>query len=164
MTEPLQLSCIGAASTQALAAQVAAALEPGDLLLLDGEMGAGKTTFTQGLARALGVEAAVTSPTFVLVNMYRTTAGFDLAHADVYRLDRLSEVVDLALPELLDDGVVVVVEWGPRAAAALPPEHLLVRFAADPDDEDRRAVTLTSSGRRWEQRWPRLAASVGVAV
>lgn len=120
----VQVACTDAGRTRALAACLAARLRPGDLILLSGDLGAGKTTFTQGMAAALGVGEVVTSPTFTLVNIHPTEAGFDLVHVDVYRLERLSEVEDLALPELLDDGAVVVVEWGERAAAALPAERL----------------------------------------
>jgi tRNA threonylcarbamoyladenosine biosynthesis protein TsaE len=143
-------SCPDAAATQALAARLAPLLQPGDLVLIEGDLGAGKTTFTQGLARALGVTEAVTSPTFVLMNIYPTTAGFDLVHVDVYRLDLLSEVVDLALPELLDDGAVVVVEWGERAAPALPGERLVVRIEEVPAAG--RTVTLEAQGPAWSRR------------
>jgi tRNA threonylcarbamoyladenosine biosynthesis protein TsaE len=139
-----------AAATRALAGRLAPLLRPGDVILVEGDLGAGKTTFTQGLARALGVDETVTSPTFVLMNIYRTSAGFDLVHVDVYRLDRLSEVVDLALPELLEDGAVVVVEWGERAAAALPGGHLQVRIEAGEDDE--RIIRLDGHGPEWAGR------------
>ena len=100
-------------------AALAPLLRPGDVVLLGGELGAGKTTFTQGLAAALGVEEPVTSPTFVLVHSYPTRAGWDLLHADVWRLEQLQEVIDLAIPELLEEGAVAVVEWGEKAAPAL---------------------------------------------
>ena len=148
--------CADAGATQALAGRLAAVLRPGDLILMEGDLGAGKTTFTQGMARALGVGEAVTSPTFVLMNVYRTSAGFDLVHVDVYRLDRLSEVVDLALPEMLDDGAVVVVEWGERAAAALPGDHLRVRI--DAPDGAARTITFEPHGPSWEERLEPLAA------
>lgn len=147
----ITITCPDAEATQVLAGRLAPLLEPGDLVLIEGDLGAGKTTFTQGLALSLGVTEPVTSPTFVLMNIYRTTAGFDLAHVDVYRLDRLSEVVDLALPELLDDGVAVVVEWGERAAAALPGGHLHIRLAVDEDGSGRTA-TLDGVGDSWRRR------------
>lgn len=150
------LSCPDPAATQAVAGRLADLLRPGDLILLEGDLGAGKTTFTQGLARALGVASAVTSPTFVLMNIYPTRAGFDLVHADVYRLDRLSEVTDLAMTEMLDDGAVVVVEWGERAAAALPEEHLRVRIESF--DGDHRSVTLEAHGPTWRDRLEQMAA------
>ena len=149
--------CPDTDATQAVAASLAAVLRPGDVILLEGDLGAGKTTFTQGLARALGVGEAVTSPTFVLMNIYPTDAGFDLVHVDVYRLDRLSEVVDLALPEMIEDGAVVVVEWGERAAAALPGDHLHVRLEAG--DDGARTVTMEPRGRSWDGRLDRLGAA-----
>jgi tRNA threonylcarbamoyladenosine biosynthesis protein TsaE len=148
--------CADPEATRQLAARLARALQPGDLILLEGGLGAGKTTFTQGLARALGVGSAVTSPTFVLMNIYPTTSGYDLVHVDVYRLDRLSEVADLALPELLEDGAVVVVEWGERAAAALPGPHLHVRI--DADDEGERTLRLEAHGATWAGRLDGVAA------
>lgn len=141
--------------TAAIAGQLAGLLMPGDLLLLQGDLGAGKTAFTQGLAKALGARSAVTSPTFVLVNIHPTEAGFDLVHADVYRLERLSEVADLGLAEMADDGSVVVVEWGDRVAAALPPDHLLIRFSVGPG-EDQRTLRFVPVGPSWAERAGRL--------
>ena len=118
--------CPDPAATKRAAAEVAETLRPGDVVLLEGELGAGKTTFVQGLAAALGVTVPVTSPTFTLMNVYPTARGFDLVHVDAYRLERLSEVTDLALAEMLDEGAVAVVEWGERAAAALPGSRKIV--------------------------------------
>jgi tRNA threonylcarbamoyladenosine biosynthesis protein TsaE len=157
MTGSLVVACSGVADTQAAAAAVAHLLQPGDVVLLDGELGAGKTTFTQGLARALGVTEVVTSPTFILMRLYPTTFGFDLLHVDVYRLERLSEVVDLALPEMLDDGAVAVIEWGQRAAEVLSPDFLQIRFSLADDEWDRR-LTFETVGPRWEARRTDLAA------
>jgi tRNA threonylcarbamoyladenosine biosynthesis protein TsaE len=125
-----------------LGGALARVLRPGDTVLLGGDLGAGKTTFTQGLAGALGVREAVTSPTFVLVHSYRTEAGWDLLHADVWRLGRLQEVVDLAIPEWLEDGAAVVVEWGELAAPALAADCLHV--AIDFDTSATAGTTLTS--------------------
>lgn len=152
----LSFTCADSKATHSLAAHLATVLRPGDLLLLEGDLGAGKTTFTQGLGRALGVTDAVTSPTFVLMNVYPTPAGFDLVHVDVYRLDRLSEVVDLALPEMLDDGAVVVVEWGERAAAALGGDHLRIRIESDEDGT--RTVSFEPHGESWFRRLERVEA------
>ena len=93
--------------------QVAAALEPillpGDVILLSGDLGAGKTAFVQGLAAALGVTEQVTSPTFTLAASYE--GRLRLHHLDVYRLDNLAEVLDLDLPELLEDHATICIEW-----------------------------------------------------
>jgi tRNA threonylcarbamoyladenosine biosynthesis protein TsaE len=142
-----------------VAAAIAKTLLPGDVLLLDGDLGAGKTTFTQGLARAMGVDDVVTSPTFSLVRSYPTSFGVELIHADVYRLDDLSEIIALGLPEMLDDGAVAAIEWGERAAPALGPEHLGIRLALTDVDGERR-ITLTPQGSRWQARWDDIAGAL----
>ena len=97
----------------------------------------------------------VTSPTFTLMQIYPTNAGFDLCHVDVYRLERLSEVIELALPEMLDDGAAAVIEWGERAAAALTRDFLQVDLALS-DVEGERLLTFAAVGSRWEARLDRL--------
>jgi len=124
----------GAGDMKRLGAALSALLRPGDTVLLGGDLGAGKTTFTQGLAAALGVSGPVTSPTFVLMHSYRTSAGWDLLHADVWRLEQLQEVIDLAIPELLEEGAAAVIEWGEMAAPALAPDYLHVAIDFAPDD------------------------------
>ena len=156
----LEARCAGVQDTRDLAGRLAAVLEPGDVILLEGDLGSGKTTFTQGLAAALGVPDGVTSPTFTLMNIY-PTPKFDLVHVDVYRLERLSEVVDLALPEMIEDGAVAVIEWGERAAAALPGDRLRIVIGPGPS-EDERTVRLVPEGPGWERRRPALAAVAGV--
>jgi tRNA threonylcarbamoyladenosine biosynthesis protein TsaE len=155
----LDITCEGPAATQAVAEAVAGTLLPGDVLLLDGDLGAGKTTFTQGLARAMGVDEPVTSPTFTLVRSYQTSFGIELIHADVYRLDRLSDIVGLGIPEMLDNGAVAAIEWGERAGPALGPEHLGIRLTLT-DQEGERRITLTPAGARWHARWDDLAAAL----
>ena len=100
-----------AEETEAAGEQIAASLVPGDLLLLAGELGAGKTTFVRGLARGLGVTAQVQSPSFTLVRIY--PGRLQLAHIDLYRLEQSSELADLGIEDLLEEGVVAV-EWGDR--------------------------------------------------
>ena len=106
-------------ATRALAARLAGVARRGDVIVLQGSLGAGKTTFAQGFARGLGVEGPVTSPTFTLVRQYPCTLG-QLVHVDVYRLDHLSEVADLGLADLVEEGVALV-EWGDAARPALGP-------------------------------------------
>ena len=100
-----------ATETEAEGERLGAELEPGDLLLLAGPMGAGKTTFVRGLARGAGSEAPVASPTFQLVRVY--PGRVQLAHIDLYRVKAAAELTDLGLEELLDQGAMVV-EWGDR--------------------------------------------------
>ncbi len=106
-------------ATRALAARLAGVARRGDVIVLQGSLGAGKTTFAQGFARGLGVEGPVTSPTFTLVRQYPCALG-QLVHVDVYRLDRLAEVADLGLADLVEEGVALV-EWGDAARPALGP-------------------------------------------
>ncbi|TML43088.1 MAG: tRNA (adenosine(37)-N6)-threonylcarbamoyltransferase complex ATPase subunit type 1 TsaE [Actinobacteria bacterium] len=130
----------------------------GDVVLLAGELGAGKTVFAQGFGRALGIEEPITSPSFTLVRIY--PGRVRLVHADVYRLDHLQEVVDLALPELVDEGAVAVVEWGDVAAPALPADYLEVRLEWS-EAEDERRVSVGAVGPAWSARQGALAAALG---
>lgn len=143
------------AATRGIAAGIARLARPGDVILLSGDMGAGKTVFVQGFGQALGVDEPVTSPTFALVHTY-TSGRFPLHHADLYRLDLSSEVADLALGELAEGDGVLVVEWG-EAAAEYVGDHLEVLMVRSPDDDDRRILTLRSVGSAWETRWSKLA-------
>ncbi len=155
---PLQVPTASAEATRMLAERLGALVVAGDLLLLDGELGAGKTTFVQGLARALGVEERVTSPTFVLLHSYEGR-DIQLLHADVYRLDHLQEVIDLGLPELLEEGAAAVVEWGDRAEPVLLAEHLNVRIFFGQGDDDR-VLLLDPVGESWRRRLPALRGLV----
>ncbi len=160
----LRTATTAADATRAMAAEVAGLVEPSDIILLVGELGTGKTVFVQGFARGLGVTEAVTSPTFTLVRPY-AGARLQLLHADVYRLDHLSEVVDLGLVEQLDDRTVACIEWGDLAAPALPPDFLEVRFElvdadADADADDERSLTLRTVGARWAARAEQLRQAV----
>ena len=144
------------AQTRAVAAALAPLVRVGDCIVLAGEMGAGKTAFTQGLAAALGVTEPVTSPTFTLVHTY-ATGRIRLHHVDVYRLDRMAEVEDLGLAELLDDGAVVV-EWGDAVRAALPADRLEIGLGFGADD-DERLLEVEATGRSWAAREERLDAA-----
>jgi tRNA threonylcarbamoyladenosine biosynthesis protein TsaE len=148
-------------ATRALAAAVARVVRGGDLVLLMGDLGAGKTAFAQGFAAALGVIEPVTSPTFTLVRTYEAGALL-LHHLDVYRLDHLGEFDDLAIGELLDDDAVTVIEWGDAVASRLPTDRLEVRlsYAAPEDADTARLIQLAPSGRRWAARETALAEAV----
>ena len=140
--------------TRALAAALAELARPGDLILLAGELGAGKTAFAQGFGAALGVTEAITSPTFTLASQYE--GRLDLNHLDVYRMEQLAEVLDVGLPEMLDEDGVTLVEWGDAIIPALQPEYLLVRLSygdGDGDgDDDERTLEIDMVGARWTAR------------
>lgn len=141
--------------TRAFAGAVASVVGAGDLLVLSGDLGAGKTTFVQGFARSLGVTDQVTSPTFTLHRQYQGTT-LELNHLDVYRLDRLDEVADLGLAELFERHAVAIIEWGDTISAALPVDYLEIRLALG-DGEDDRLVELRPVGLRWAARSRALA-------
>ena len=128
-------------ATEESAARLARHVRRGDLLLLEGEMGAGKTTFVRGLASGLRVAGDVMSPTFQLVRVYRGL--LQLAHVDLYRLTDAAEVADLGLDELLDEGAVVV-EWGDRLH-----DPAAVRVTIEVLDERRRRLRIVEAPNRW---------------
>lgn len=144
--------------TRALAAGVAALAAPGDLIVLAGDLGAGKTAFAQGFAAGLGVEEQVTSPAFILVRTYE--GRLPLVHLDVYRLDTMQELVDLGIAELLDDGAVTLVEWGDAVAQGLPADFLEVRIetSGGPDD---RLLSIRTVGPGWPRRARALKEALG---
>jgi tRNA threonylcarbamoyladenosine biosynthesis protein TsaE len=135
--------------TRALAAEIAVLAAPGDLIVLAGDLGTGKTAFAQGFAKGLAVDEQVTSPAFVLVRTY--VGRLPMIHLDVYRLDHMQELVDLGIAELLDQGAVTLVEWGDAVTPALPADFLEVRLesGAAPDD---RTITVRSVGPTWPPR------------
>ena len=122
----LRLATVGPDDTRALARALAAVLVDGDLLVLDGDLGAGKTCFTQGLGAGLGVTDPITSPTFALANRYR--GRVTLHHLDAYRLEGEADTLDLELDDLLETGITVV-EWGNRIAGALPADRFTITFS-----------------------------------
>ncbi len=154
---PGRLRTTSPADTRELGAAVASLAQPGDLLLLVGEMGAGKTAFAQGFAAGLGVTEPVTSPSFTLVHEY--AGRLPLHHVDVYRLERLAELQDLALSELIDGEGVTLIEWGDVVLPALPSDYLEVRLAYGATEETR-DVELRVIGPGWASRQRRLAEAV----
>ena len=143
--------------TARYAATIAAELRPRDVLLLTGDLGAGKTTFTKALCAALGVVDTVTSPTFTLVHEYRGSK-LVVCHADLYRLERTGELADLGLDDARRSGAVLVVEWGDLAGDEFT-EALTLTFAHAGETE--RVVTVSSRGTSWAPRVGRLFAALG---
>jgi tRNA threonylcarbamoyladenosine biosynthesis protein TsaE len=153
--------CQSAEDTKVAGEEFARLLRPGDVVLLSGQLGAGKTTFVQGVARGLGVHERVTSPTFTIVREHQCANELGIAtlhHADVYRVSSLGEVSDLALGELVEESAVALVEWGEIASSVFGRDVLLVDFLLD--DGDGRTLEVSgalSDGRedalaRWSNR------------
>ena len=143
-----------AEAMEALGARLAGLLAAGDLVVLDGPLGAGKTTLTRGLGAALGARGAVTSPTFVLAREHPTVSGVPLVHVDAYRLATARDLDDLDLDY---DGAIVVVEWGAGKLDGVAESWIDVTIARDAAD-DSRDVVITGHGPRWSQLDETLAA------
>lgn len=167
----LQLRASSIAGTRVIAGAVAQLSRPGDIIVLAGEMGAGKTAFAQGFGASLAIDEPITSPTFTLVHSYDLPAQqrgiATLHHADLYRLERTAEVFDLALGELAEFAGVVLVEWGDVVDGVFG-DHLTVLLEQDPDDDtdelalDRaRLIEIAGTGPSWAARWDRLRTALG---
>ena len=131
------------AETRALGARLARLLLPGDVLILEGDLGAGKSEFTRGIARGLGIEGPVASPSFTILNVY-DEGRIPLYHFDWYRLSGEDELYDMGLDEYLGGDGIAVVEWPSRCPEAVPEDHLLIRII--PVDETSREIILTPKG------------------
>lgn len=136
--------------TQRLGGALAELARPGDVVLLAGELGAGKTALVQGLGRGLGITEPITSPTFMLARQHEG-GRLVLHHLDVYRLEQMQEVFDVGLPEVLDEGGITVIEWGDAIAPALPADFLEVRLRFGEGDDDR-IIEVDPVGPRWSAR------------
>lgn len=155
MSSSVTLNIVDADAMRACALRLSALLRGGDVLILDGPLGAGKTTFTQGLGEGLGVTGSVTSPTFVVSRIHRAgERGIGLVHVDAYRLASAQDLTDLELDDRPND--VLVVEWGMPYADELGDSWLEIRIARDDhsiDDADPasgpRTLTISAHGPRW---------------
>jgi tRNA threonylcarbamoyladenosine biosynthesis protein TsaE len=151
MTRVACLEIPGPEAMRALGERIAGVLEAGDLVLVGGELGAGKTTFAQGVGSGLGVRGPVTSPTFVIARVHPSlTDGPPLVHVDAYRLGGWDELEDLDLEATLDQAVTVV-EWGEGLAEGLGPDRLEVHIHRDSgaDSGEMREVRIQPVGDRW---------------
>ena len=132
--------------TRAVGAALGGVLRPGDIVLLAGELGAGKTTLVQGIGDRMGVDEPMTSPTFTLMRTYDTRPL--IAHVDVWRVEHLHEVLDLGLEEVLEEGGVALVEWGDVILPHLGRDAILVRLERPPGgaNPDERSITISVVG------------------
>ncbi|MDX9993456.1 MAG: tRNA (adenosine(37)-N6)-threonylcarbamoyltransferase complex ATPase subunit type 1 TsaE [Anaerolineales bacterium] len=135
-----------AAETRALGRKLGKLLQPGDLVCLQGELGAGKTTLTQGIAEGWGSLDSVSSPTFVMVNLYRAPEGTPLYHMDAYRIESLPEAEQIGLDDLLAEGALIL-EWPERIEPILPAERLWLSLAHVSETE--RQLEISASGTRF---------------
>ncbi len=137
------------AETKQLGEKMAALLQPGDVICLNGDLGAGKTAFSQGVARGLGVDGPVTSPTFTLINEYE--GRLPLYHFDVYRLAGPAEMEDLGYEEYFYGQGVCLVEWAQRVEEVLPRERLDILLTRDEGSEEIRLVHFMPKGGHYQQ-------------
>ncbi len=130
--------------------ELAQILRPGDLVVLSGGLGAGKTTLTQGIGVGLGARGAVTSPTFVIARVHPSTIGGPpLVHVDAYRIGSFAEIDDLDLDATLSESVTVV-EWGEGKVERLAGDRLEIAIEASVAGPENRRVTMTTIGSRWD--------------
>jgi tRNA threonylcarbamoyladenosine biosynthesis protein TsaE len=162
---PIEIVSESAAETTAVGAAIAGVVRAGDVVLLHGDLGAGKTTLAKGIAVGLGIDAVVSSPTFALVNEHvidHGRAGVRLYHVDLYRLQGEEDLASIGFSELVapSDGVTVV-EWPERAAGLLPEQYLLVELEHIGTDRRRLAVSAFPDGGALGDRVADLRARVG---
>ncbi len=149
MTATIEISARSPEDTARLAERLAGRLRAGDVLLLEGPIGAGKTHFARCLIQSLmDTPEDVPSPTFTLVQTYDTSAG-EVWHADLYRLTSLDEIEELGLAEAFESAICLI-EWPDRLGPLSPPGALTVRFDPDPDDELARRITFGWTDPRWK--------------
>ena len=163
--EALRVELPTVADTRALGRALAGLLLPGDLVILAGPLGAGKTVLAQGIGAGLGVTGPVTSPTFVLARVHRG-GRLPLVHVDAYRLGSVAEIDDLDLDASLDDSVTIV-EWGSGLVERLVDAHLVVHLDRNPESAgeaaaDERTAELVPHGGSWPDRISRLAVTTRV--
>jgi tRNA threonylcarbamoyladenosine biosynthesis protein TsaE len=133
--------------TRRIGMRLGSCLRPGDVICLQGDLGAGKTTFAQGLAQGWGTLDSVSSPTFIIVNLYRRADGAQLFHMDAYRLDSASEAEELDLESMLTQGPLLI-EWPERIQGLIPPERIWLEMEYLADEH--RQMRFKSRGKRYD--------------
>lgn len=143
--------------TKAIAAALAAFLVPGDIILLEGDLGAGKTTFTKGLATGLGIKRVIKSPTYTIIREY-LDGWLPLYHMDVYRLEETGGT-DLGLEEYFEGDGVSIVEWATFIPEDIPSEYLQIKLQPSGEDLTERTITFKAVGQHYEELLSRLDES-----
>jgi tRNA threonylcarbamoyladenosine biosynthesis protein TsaE len=138
----MTITSLSSERTLEIGAALAGVLRPDDVLCLEGELGTGKTVIVRGIARALGHEGPVTSPTFMLIHPY---PEIDLCHVDAFRLEGAEEMLEAGIEEYCEGGWICAVEWAERVRGALPPGALSIKIAFGRGDDDR-VITLDAQG------------------
>jgi tRNA threonylcarbamoyladenosine biosynthesis protein TsaE len=141
------ITSVSPLQTREVGRKLGALLRPGDLVCLQGDLGAGKTTLTQGIAQGWGSADAVASPTFVMVNFYRAPDGTPLYHMDAYRIESLPEAAQFGIDDMLAEGALIV-EWPERIDGVLPEERLWLSLTYRSEDE--RHIEIRAVGGRYE--------------
>jgi tRNA threonylcarbamoyladenosine biosynthesis protein TsaE len=136
--------------TRRIGMRLGGALQAGDLICLQGDLGAGKTTFVQGMAQGWGSLDSVSSPTFILVNIYRHADGSQLFHMDAYRLDSTPEAEELDLDSMLAEGALIV-EWPERMDGLIPAERLWIQLEHIDDEDEEREMKFKAHGKRYDE-------------
>ncbi len=156
--KPLIIESKTAAVTRRIGEAIGKGLQPGDVILLAGPLGAGKTTLVQGMAKGLGVTGSVMSPTFVL--MRELEGRLKLYHLDLYRLEKMPEITDLGLDDYLFGEGVTVIEWADRAEALWPDDHLRIDLEYGAEAKGRK-LKVTAHGKRYQMMMDELKAKFG---
>ena len=147
MAAHLEFTTHSPEETHQLGRKLGVLASPGDIFLLTGKLGAGKTCLTQGIAKGLDINESVLSPSFVLVRELK--GRLPLYHADLYRLDKIEEISELGLDEYLFGKGLTVIEWASKGMDVLPDEHLLIEI--DYLEDDKRRLKLSAKGKRYEE-------------
>lgn len=144
----MRISSRRESDTQELGRRLGTELEPGDVIALSGELGAGKTVLARGLVEGAGGGGTVTSPTFTFIHAHRGLVP--IYHVDLYRIEHARELDDLGLEDILAERAIVIIEWAEKAGAYLPPEHLWITINVDPAEHER-VVVFVPKGLRYER-------------
>ncbi len=151
----IEISSGSADFTRRLGKDFSSVLLPGDLIMLSGDLGGGKTTFISGLAKGLGIKEDITSPSFTLINEYRYRQG-RFVHADLYRLEGLQDISDIGMDDYLyDENSIVCIEWGNKLGGTLAKDHLNIDFAYEWDVENKRKIVFNSKNKYWDLKLER---------